>query len=153
MLQGLQVGIFLDCEDRADVESSTSEWTAWPVVHIKPATRRHLPHTWIFSQKLKHKDAVNSIHQTSPSQLHSFVLTSYQCSCLLLSPLNSSKLGLRVNYLWELKQAPNCLLTCWKDLCWLTTQLAPMKLMRLRRTVEAIQVGKARIISRRDSNM
>ena len=58
------------------VELSTSQCTAWPVVHIKPATwkpAKPLPHTWICHLMLKvlYKDAVTSIHQTSSSQLAS----------------------------------------------------------------------------------
>ena len=62
-------------------------------------------------------------------ELVSFILASYHRSCLLPALLILSQLGLSLSYLWEMKQTPNRLLTCWKmDLCWLATQLAPAKL-------------------------
>ena len=66
---------------------------------------------------------------TRPNEPVSFVPTLYHRCCLLSALLNSSQLALSISYLWEMKQAPNRLLTCWKkDLCCLTTQLAPTKL-------------------------
>ena len=112
----------------------TVDWARWNVLRDRWSTWSQLQEDQLyphyihdyFLKSSRHKDHANSIRQTSLSRL---ALQSLCIITVVPAPLNLSQLGLSVSYLRELKQAPNVLLTCWKNhLFWLATQLAPMKL-------------------------